>query len=118
MTTSLMFVAGTPLPLPLANAALQAMELLRRDPGLRCRLSRNVNYVKTALRSRGLSLAQTPAPIVSIFPRAKAEIGTMRKRLLSHGVFPSFIRYPGGPEAGYFRFVISSEHSQDRKSVV
>jgi 8-amino-7-oxononanoate synthase len=112
MTTSPMFAGGTPLPLPLANAALRSMELLRSDPGLRCRLSRNVTYVKTALRSRGLSLPQTPAPIVSIFPRAATEVEKMRNRLLSHRVFPSFIRYPGGPETGYYRFVISSEHSQ------
>ena len=64
------------------------------------------------LRSRGLGVAHTPAPIVSIFPRATKEVATMRQRLLSHGVFPSFIRYPGGPKSGYFRFVVSSEHSQ------
>ena len=83
MTTSAMFAGATPVPLPLANAALKAMELLRGDPGLRSRLTRNVNYVKTALRSRGLSVAQTPAPIVSLFPRAAAEVAKMRQRLLN-----------------------------------
>jgi 7-keto-8-aminopelargonate synthetase-like enzyme len=112
MTGSAMFAGSTPLPLPLANAALRAMELLRRDPGLRCRLSRNVNYIKTALRERGVSIAHTPAPVVSIVPRDAAEEARMRRRLLSQGVFPSFIRYPGGPADGYFRFVVSSEHSQ------
>jgi 8-amino-7-oxononanoate synthase len=112
MNGSAMFAGGTPVPLPLANAALKSMEVLRSDPGLRCRLSSNTHYVKTALRSRGLSVAHTPAPIVSIFPHAKAEVERMRKRLLAHDVFPSFIRYPGGPQGGYFRFVISSEHSQ------
>jgi 7-keto-8-aminopelargonate synthetase-like enzyme len=114
MTASPMFAGSTPLPLPLANAVLKAMELLRGDPGLRCRLSHNVNYVKTALRSSGLSVAHTPAPIFSIVPRAAAEVARLRKRLLSRGVFPSFIHYPGGPQGGYFRFVISSEHSQQQ----
>jgi len=114
MNSSAMFAGGTPVPLPLANAALKAMELLRGDPGLRRRLSRNVNYVKTALRSRGLSVPHTPAPIVCIIPRAAAEVAKMRQRLLAHGVYPSFIRYPGGPKGGYFRFVISSEHSQEQ----
>jgi hypothetical protein len=36
----------------------------------------------------------------------------MRRRLPAHGVYPSFIHYPGGPQGGYFRFVVSSEHSQ------
>jgi len=112
MTGSAMFAGSTPLLLPLASAALKAMQLLRRDPGLRCRLSQNTQYVKTALRARGLSVPQTPAPIVCIVPRTAVETAKMRKRLLAPGVFPSFIRYPGGPEAGYFRFVVSSEHSK------
>jgi 8-amino-7-oxononanoate synthase len=112
MTGSAMFAGSTPLPLPLANAALKAMDLLRGDPGLRCRLGRHVQHVKTALRARGLSVPNTPAPIIYIVPRAPADTARMRKRLLAHGVFPSFIHYPGGPESGYFRFIISSEHSQ------
>jgi 7-keto-8-aminopelargonate synthetase-like enzyme len=110
--TSAIFAGSTPLPLPLAIAALRATELVRSDPGLRCRLSRNVNYVKTALRARGLSVPNTPAPIVSIVPRSAVAVANMRRRLLSHGIFPSFIRYPGGPKDGHFRFIISSEHSQ------
>jgi 7-keto-8-aminopelargonate synthetase-like enzyme len=112
ITRSAMFAGSTPLPLPLAHATLKAMKLLRSDSGLRCRLDHNVNYIKTALRSWGRSVPHTPAPIIGIIPRAAAEAAKMRRRLLSRGVFPSFIRYPGGPEKGYFRFVISSEHSQ------
>jgi 7-keto-8-aminopelargonate synthetase-like enzyme len=111
---SAMFAGSTPLPLPLANAALKAMELLRRDPGLRCRLNHNVSHVKTALRARGLSVPRTPAPVVSMVPRGEAEAAKMRKRLLARGVFPSFIRYPGGPADGYFRFVLSSEHTRQQ----
>jgi 7-keto-8-aminopelargonate synthetase-like enzyme len=107
-----MFAGATPVPLPLVNAALKSMELLRHDPGLRSRLRHNVDYVKTALRSRGFALPHTPAPIVSIFPQVVEEVAKMRRRLLSREVFPSWIRYPGGPEGGYYRFVLSSEHSQ------
>jgi 8-amino-7-oxononanoate synthase len=112
MTRSAMFAGSTPPPLPLVHAALKAMELLRLEPGLRDRLSRNVQYVKTALRARGLTVPDTPAPIVCIIPRTVAEIAKMKRRLLARKVYPSFIRYPGGPEGGYFRFVLSSEHSQ------
>jgi 8-amino-7-oxononanoate synthase len=114
MAGSRMFAGSTPLPLPLAHAALQAMELLRSDPGLRCRLSHHVNYIKTALRARGLSVPLTPAPVISLVPRTASEAAKMRKRLLAHEVFPSFIRYPGGPADGYFRFIISSEHTQEQ----
>jgi 7-keto-8-aminopelargonate synthetase-like enzyme len=112
MTGSAMFAGSTPLLLPLTNAALKSMEVLQGDPGLRCRLSQNTQYVKTTLRARGLSVPHTPAPIIFIVPHSPAEVTKRRKRLLGHGVYPSFIRYPGGPEAGYFRFVVSSEHSK------
>jgi len=30
---------------------------------------------------------------------------------LAAGIYPPFVRYPGGPPQGSFRFVISSEHT-------
>ncbi len=109
---SRMFAGNTPLPLPLANAALASIDILRRDSSLRSRLRENVNYIKGALRSAGMVLPDTPAPIIAVVPRNPTETRALRKQLLAHGVFPSFIHYPGGPESGYFRFVISSEHSR------
>ncbi|HEX3720059.1 MAG TPA: pyridoxal phosphate-dependent aminotransferase family protein [Verrucomicrobiae bacterium] len=108
---SRMFAGNTPLPLPLANATLTAIDLLRRD-SFRDRLARNVEYVKSALRGTEMAAPETPAPIVAVIPRDGRETKTLRKRLLSRGIYPSFIRYPGGPDTGYFRFVISSEHSR------
>jgi hypothetical protein len=35
----------------------------------------------------------------------------LNRVLLAAGIFPSFINYHG-PTEGYFRFVISSEHTQ------
>jgi 7-keto-8-aminopelargonate synthetase-like enzyme len=107
-----MFGGSTPLPLPLASAALQAVKTLRGDSGLRDRLNHNVNYVKNTLRSRGLVLPSTPVPIIAVAPRRATEAESIRRRLLANGVFPSFIHYPGGPVGGYFRFAISSEHSR------
>jgi 7-keto-8-aminopelargonate synthetase-like enzyme len=111
---SRMFAGTTPLPLPLASAALTSIGLLRSDQSFRCRLSRNVNHVKSALRARGMAVPETPAPIIAVIPRDRRETEALRKRLLARDIFPSFIRYPGAPEGRYFRFVISSEHSQEQ----
>jgi len=35
----------------------------------------------------------------------------LRKDLLRRGIYPSLIRYPGGPPRGFFRFALSSEHT-------
>jgi 8-amino-7-oxononanoate synthase len=109
---SRMFAGSTPLPLPLANAALAGIQVLKRDAGLRQRLFRNAAYVKAALRKAGLELPDTPGPIVRLPPRSPSETHCLSRDLLTAGVFPPFIKYPGGPPSGNFRFVISSEHSQ------
>src|SRR5205823_1936771 len=48
---SAIFVGSTRLTLPLANAALQAIKILKTDKSLRPRLSRNTDYLKLALRA-------------------------------------------------------------------
>jgi 7-keto-8-aminopelargonate synthetase-like enzyme len=105
-------VGNTPLPLPLASAALKSLEILKTDRKLRQRLTDNTQYVKSALRQAGIAVEETPSPIVAIIPRRAADVTRLKQQLLAHKIFPSFIRYPGGPKNGYFRFTISSEHSR------
>jgi 8-amino-7-oxononanoate synthase len=111
ISRSAMFAGSTPLPLPLANAALCAVCLLRKDQSLRRRLHHNAQYVKTALRSAGFPVPLTPVPVIAIEPANPAQAKAIKRRLVAHGIFPSFIKYPGGPAGGYLRIVISSEHT-------
>lgn len=107
---SQIYIGSTPLPLPLVSAALESVKLLRTDRTLKQRLTLNAAYVKSSLRGAGLPLPQTPGPIVPLFPKRAAAFELYRA-LLAAGIYPPFIKYPGGPAAGYFRFVISSEHT-------
>jgi 7-keto-8-aminopelargonate synthetase-like enzyme len=109
---SRMFVGGTPLPLPLANAALAGVRILKADKSFRQRLLRNAAYVKDGLREAGLTLPETPGPIVPLIPHRRSEADRLNRALLSAGIFRPFIKYPGSPPNGYFRFVISSEHTR------
>lgn len=109
---SRIFVGSTPLPLPLVNAARQALAILRRDRGkLQRQLVENAEFVKSRVRAAGWSVPDHPGPIVSLIPENAQAAKTLKRALLSAGVFPSFIKYPGGAKEGYFRFVISSEHT-------
>jgi len=107
------FVGSTPLPPALANAALQAVRLLRRD-GKRLRrcLHQNVARLRAALRDAGWEIPETPGPIVPLHARTESEARALKRRLLAAGIYPPFVKYPGGDANGYFRFVISSEHSR------
>jgi 7-keto-8-aminopelargonate synthetase-like enzyme len=109
---STIFAGSTPLPLPLACAALRAIQVLQEDRSLRARLNRNAQYVKTALRAAGIPVPFTPVPVIAFIPGYSAKGAATRRHLIAHRVFPSFVKYPGGPVGGYFRFVISSEHTQ------
>ena len=107
-----LFVGSTPLPLPLAEAAIQGIKLLKTDRSLRTRLLQNTAYVKEALRAAGLPLADNPGPIVPLPQKPPRETDKLKRALLAAGIYPPFIKYPGGPANGYFRFVLSSEHTR------
>ena len=111
---SRLFNGNTPLPLPLAAAALVALEILHRDRALRRRLMANADFVKERLRQGGIDIPEYPGPIVRLVPHDRHEAKALRRRLLRHGVFPTLIHYPGGPSDGYFRFMISSEHMREQ----
>jgi hypothetical protein len=38
-------------------------------------------------------------------------VGDFKKRLLAAGIYPPFVKYRKASAAGFFRFVISSEHT-------
>jgi len=111
LARSRMFAGSTPIPLPLAAGAFAALKVLQTDRSLRTRLARNSACVKTALRRAEVPIPETPGPIVSIELRSAVAIARLKRRLLAAGIYPPFLRYPGGPPKGYFRFAISSEHT-------
>jgi glycine C-acetyltransferase/8-amino-7-oxononanoate synthase len=107
-----MFTGSTPLPLPLAYAATVAVKLVKQNPSLRQRLNANADFVKNGLRHAGLNLPDAPGPVIPFMLPTPKQNAALRRTLLAAGIFPSFINYHGIPEDGYFRFVISSEHSR------
>ncbi|MEY4386626.1 MAG: hypothetical protein RLY20_1909 [Verrucomicrobiota bacterium] len=111
------FIGCTPLPLPQANAALKSVMLLQRDDRMRVRLHRNAETVKVALRRAGFEIPPMPGPIVAVHPASVAEVQRLKRQLLSVGIYPPFLRY-AGVERGFFRFVISSEHTAQQLSLL
>ena len=79
---------------------------------MRRRLNENADYVKGALRTAGFEISQAPGPVIPVYTESGRESEALKKHLLAAGIFPPFVKYPGGDANGYFRFVISSEHSR------
>jgi 8-amino-7-oxononanoate synthase len=118
MDRSDMFVGSTPLPLPLANAALCSIKVFKSDRRMRQRLLLKSAYLKGALRKAGLGVPRAPGPIVCLPELATKRVQKLMEALLKAGIFPPFIKYPNGPKRGYFRFVISSEHTFEELDTV
>jgi 8-amino-7-oxononanoate synthase len=109
------FVGSTPLPLPLANAALQSVKVLRaKGNAWRRQLNKNASYARAALKKAGFEVPGTPGPIIPIYVKEPSKSLALKKHLLAAGIFPPFLKYPGGDANGYFRFVISSGHSKSQ----
>ncbi len=111
LSRSRLFSGNTPLPLPLASAAIKSVAILKTDRGLRKRLVGNVARVKSELLTGGFAVVDSPSPIISLMPENAEAAARLKRRLLARGIYPAFIKYPGGPASGFFRFAISSEHT-------
>jgi glycine C-acetyltransferase/8-amino-7-oxononanoate synthase len=105
-------VGSTALPPPLAHAALASLKMLQHGQAMRLRLHRNADSVKQALRRAGFDVPDCPGPIVAV-QTTRPETPQLRRELLTAGIYPPLLRYPGAAQ-GLFRFVISSEHTRDQ----
>jgi len=111
---SRIFAGATPLPPPLAGAGLAAIKILKREPKRRERLFRKVSYLRAQLRQAGWEIVETPGPIVRLPLMNSAAANVLKRRLLAAGIYPPFVNYGKASAAGFFRFVISSEHTQQQ----
>lgn len=105
------FIGATPIPVPLAAAGIAAIRALAREPERLSVLRLRASSLKQLVRDLGFDPSAGPAPIVSMPLRSVAEVERLRAHLLERGIFPPFIRYPGAPAGGHFRFTLSSRHS-------
>ena len=108
------FAGNTPLPLPLANAALEAIQLLRSEKSLRARLLCNTRHVKQKLSAAGWPVPDNDAPLIGFAPADAKDAAAVSRALLKRKIFPPLIRYAGAPPHGAFRFALSSEHTRSQ----
>jgi 7-keto-8-aminopelargonate synthetase-like enzyme len=113
---SQMFIGSTPPPLPYMAGALASLDIIKHEPNRVARLKANVHYTRDKLFGSGEADSQFPGPSVGVVPLRASEREAIRERLLGNRIYPCFVRYPGGPKAGYFRFSLSSEHSEEELS--
>jgi len=73
---------------------------------------RQLDALRDGLRAAGWAIAETPGPIIRLLPLEAPQVAALKSKLLAAGIYPPFLKYPGGSAKGIFRFVISSGHQR------
>ncbi len=105
------FIGSTPMPIPVAAASLRALEILEAQPEKIALLRARSAKWKPALRALGFRVSEGLAPICSVTFLDAENNRVLGDCLREHGIFPSFINYPGSPPGGHYRFTLSSAHT-------
>jgi 7-keto-8-aminopelargonate synthetase-like enzyme len=114
-THSLAFAGCTGLALPLAAAALASVTHLHANRHLMTNLQKRSLHLKHKFNQFGLKMPLTPTPIFPITFNDDRKNKRLRKQLIENNIYPPFIHYPGGPAQGYFRFILTSNTSNEQE---
>ena len=110
---SLAFSGSTGLALPMAAAALRALELIQQHPEWIGSLQQTALELKSIFQSMGFDLPLSPTPIFSLTFYNTRKNNKFYHHLIEKGIYPPYIHYPGAPEGGHFRFVVTSAHTRE-----
>lgn len=113
INTSRSFIFTCALPPGALGAALAAIEVIEREPGLRARLWANVERFRDGLHAMGLSTAPSVTHILPLHTGEPRRTMDLTERLLALGVYCQGIRPPTvPPRTCRLRFTLTAEHTE------
>ncbi len=105
------FIFTTALPPASAAAALEALNVIEREPERRERLWRNASFLREGLASAGFDVGLSETFVIPVIIGDARECVAMAEALLREGAFAQAIRPPSVPEgASRLRVVPTAEH--------
>ncbi len=109
------FGAHSPSPLPVAAAAVRALELTGGVSPLRGQLWANVARARAGLRGLGWDLADTPVPIICLAARPALDLARLQAELFARGICVAHVtRYSSTPPGGALRIAIFATHTAEQ----
>ena len=98
--------------MPAAAASACALDLVRRHPEIRQRLSLNVQHVRRGLRRLGIAAENSPVPIVPICLEAEGPALRLHEALKARGILVPVLRsYSGLSRKGVLRLAVFATHT-------
>ena len=111
---SLAFIGSTGLAIPIVSAAIQSVSFIQSHLNIIKDLQEKSLLIKKKIKQLGLDTPQSPTPIVSITHYDDVKNKRLYQLLLKNGIYPPFVKYPGAPSGGHFRFALSNLHTQEQ----
>ena len=111
---SLVYQCSTPLPAPLAGAALAAFEYVEDHPEIFARLKANSRLLKAGLAEVGIPTDHPEVPIVPVCLGGAQATRRLSQRLFERGIIAPYSIYPGSPEGGMVRLAVSAAHDEEQ----
>ncbi|HUX08038.1 MAG TPA: pyridoxal phosphate-dependent aminotransferase family protein [Acidobacteriota bacterium] len=105
------YVGATPLPPAFAGAAMASIDIVCKNPELRSSLRKNTARMKSGLRALGIDFEDGPTPIAIFVLGDRKFNERIHQQLLERDILVPYNFYPGGPEDGFFRMVVTAAHS-------
>jgi 8-amino-7-oxononanoate synthase len=107
------FIFTTAMPPANVAAALAALDIVEREPGLRDRLQENMAFMHSELRSLGFDLGISQTQIIPIMTGEASTAVAMASDLMKQGVFLQAIRPPTVPQgAARLRLTVTALHTR------
>jgi len=109
------FIFTTAMPPANVAAALAALDIVEREPGLRHRLQENMAFMHSELRSLGFDLGNSQTQIIPIMAGEASTAVTMAADLRQQGIFLQAIRPPTVPQgAARLRLTVTALHTRQQ----
>lgn len=106
------YVGSTAMPLAVPSGILAALRVMRAEPGRVRRAQGNQRRLFERLPEHPAIRGNPETPVTAVNPSSSVEAEAVREALLDAGIYPTWIRYPGGAADGFFRFAVGSEHTE------
>jgi len=107
------YICTTPVSPAIAAAAIEALNIIAREPQRYQRLRSNIARMSAALHKLGITFESTDTPIFAFTLDSEQRMRRLHADILREGVLAPLIAYPGGPAAVYFRLSVTSEHTPE-----
>jgi 7-keto-8-aminopelargonate synthetase-like enzyme len=101
--------AGSPLS---AVAATESLRYMATHPEIRKQLRATTDYFRARLRSIGLDVIDSPAPIVSFKCGDQSNMQAVQRRAFDHGIYVHYSKYIGTGSEGMLRCAVFRDHTR------